>query len=199
VAHSGAGSVPLQITSGAVVVSHGAGSREDANSSFGLYSVGALSAVFDINVSATAPIAGGDYEYFAHFSDGGTFNFKSRLDVVEANTPGNDYTLGLATGAGTAETIFPIDFSFGSPVTVNLTFDFFTGLSYLTVGATTIQSTGVFPGEALSAFCLRQSTSSNNETILVDNMVITVIPEPTSLSLLGAFGLLALTVIRRRK
>jgi len=157
-----------------------------------------LTAVFDINVSGASPITGGDYEYFAMFTDGGTSNFKSRLDVVEANVGGNDFTLGLATGSSTAETIFPTDFNFGDTLNVSLAFDFDTGLSSLTVGSTTIQSTGVYLGQVLNTFSLRQSTSSINETILIDNLVVTYVPEPTTLAL-GGFGLLALVMARRRR
>jgi len=196
-AFSGIASNPLQILGGQAVVAHGAGSREDAGSSFALAGSGVLTAVFDINVSAASPITGGDYEYFAMFTDGGTSNFKSRLDVVEANVGGNDFTLGLATGGSTAETIFPTDFSFGQTLTVSLVFDFDTGLSSLTVGATTIQSTGVYLGQALNTFALRQSTSSLNETILVDNLVVTHVPEPTTLAL-GGVGLFTLLLVRRR-
>jgi hypothetical protein len=49
------------------------------------------------------------------------------------------------------------------------------------------------------------TTSANGGTVgtggtdRVDNFDVYVVPEPTSLSLLGGFGLLAWTLIRRRK
>jgi len=49
------------------------------------------------------------------------------------------------------------------------------------------------------------TTSANGGTVAatgtdrVDNFIVAVIPEPTTLSLMGGFGLLAWTLIRRRK
>jgi PEP-CTERM motif len=187
----------MQITSGQVAVM--TTSTEDANVPFGsTFTSGLLTANFDINVSAAAPIGGGDYEYFAHFSDGGTFNFYSRMDIVAPNSTG-DYTLGIATAAGTAESIFPNDFSFGNTVNVTLAYDWGTGLSSVTVGGTTATSTtSLLPPAGLSAFALRESTSSGNETILVDNLVVTYVPEPSTIAL-GGFGLLTLLLVRRRR
>jgi hypothetical protein len=53
----------------------------------------------------------------------------------------------------------------------------------------------------LDSFALRQSDSSSNETITVDNLVITTsvmaVPEPSSFALLGLVGMAG--AIRRRK
>jgi len=187
----------MQISGGQVVVS--TANSEDANVPFGsTFTVGTLTASFDINVSAAAPISGGDYEYFAHFSDGGTSIFYSRMDIV-APTSGGDYTLGIATATGTAETIFPTDFNFGNTVNLTLAYDFGTGLSSVTVGSTTIFSTtSQQPPAGLSAFALRESTSSGNETILVDNLVVSYVPEPNTM-VLGGLGFLTLLLARRRR
>jgi hypothetical protein len=172
----------LLLSSGQAVVQHGIPS-EDAHTLFADQTTGILSAMFDITVNDERIIGGTDSEYFAHFMEEGfTTSYRSRLDIVPANA-GGDYTLGISTGSGTAEAIFPTDFSYGAPVNVTLSFDFAAGLSSVTVGGTTITSTTVYAGETLNAFALRQSDSSNNETILVDNLV--VIPEPASLSLIG--------------
>lgn len=185
----------MQIVGGQVVVNQAAGS-EDANVPFAAQTVGLITAVFDINVSAGAPIAGEDYEYFAHFRADGDFTYPARLDIVAPNGTG-DYTLGLASGSSTAETIFPTDFTFGNTVSIGLSFDLDTGLASLTVGSTTIESTTVLLGETISAFALRQAASSGDETILVDNLVISAVPEPTTLAL-GGLGLLALLMARRK-
>lgn len=193
--HSGT-SGDLLISGGQALVQHGVPS-EDAHTFFGNQSVGVVTAVFDITVNDDTIIGGGDYEYFAHFMQEGTFNFVSRLDIVAPNASG-DYTLGIATFSGTAETIFPVDFSYNTPVSVALSFDFGSGLASVKVGGTTISSTTAGLGEALDSFSLRQSDSSNNESILVDNLVITsVVPEPTTFAL-GGLGLLALMFARRR-
>ena len=191
--HSGSGSF-IQISSGQAVVTHGSGSREDAHTTFAGLSTGLLEANFDATVNATNVITGGDYEYFAHFMTEGSFNFRSRLDVVEG-TQGGDYTFGISSGSSTAETIFPVDFDFGIPINVTLGFDLNTGVGSLTIGATTISGTGVFLGETLDSFALRQSFSSLNETILIDNL--NIIPEPGTLALL-ALGMGAMAIRRRR-
>src|SRR5690606_14716367 len=113
---------------------------------------------------------------------------------------GGDYTLGIATVAGAAEAVFPTDFSFGDTINVSLTYDFGTGFSSLTVGATTVFSTTSNISPGLSAFALRQSDSSLNESILVDNLVVSVaiVPEPT-VGALGGISLLAMAFARRRR
>ncbi len=191
----------LLISGGQAVVQHGVPS-EDANVPFAIQGSGLITASFDITVNDNTVIGGGtDFEYFAHFSDGGPSAFLSRLDLVPANVagPGNDFTLGIATLGGAAETVFPIDFSYNTPINVTLSFDWGTGKSSVQVGATTITATSVaLPGSIISAFALRQSDSSNNEQILVDNLIVTQVPEPSSLAL-GALGFAALVATRRRK
>jgi hypothetical protein len=197
-AFSGAGSNPLQISSGQAVVQHGAGSREDAGTGFGAsYSSGRIIAEFDITVSDDTIMGGGDYEYFCMFTDGGTSNFYSRLDIV--NPPGSgDYSFGIATASATAETLFPTDFGYGQTLHGILTYNFSTGLSSFTIGNTTITSTTSVIANPINTFALRQSTSSNNETVRIDNLVVSAVPEPGSFSLLGLIGLTGL-VRRRRK
>ena len=186
----------LLIQSGQALVQHGVPS-EDAHSVFASQTFGVVSAVFDINVNDDTVITAGDSEYFAHFMIDGSNLFYSRLYVVPANVGGNDYTLGLSTSSGGFTEVFPTDFSFGDTVNVTLTYDFGTSLSSLTVGATTIVSSVPVAAASLDSFALRQSDSINNESILVDNLVVSYIPEPTTFAL-GGFGLLALLMARRR-
>lgn len=192
--HSGTAG-DLLISSGQAIVQHGTPS-EDAHTKFPAKATGGvLTADFDVTVNDDTQISGGDSEYFAHFMQEGTFNFISRLYVVPANNALNDYTLGLSTTSGGFTDQLPTDFTFGDQVHVTLTYDFATTMSSLTVGATTI--TGAAFSEAyLDSFALRQSDSSNNEAISVDNLVVTI-PEPTTLALtlLGA----ACLIVRRRK
>ena len=191
VGHSGTpGTLP--VAGGAAVVSQDSGS-EDAHLIFGEIDSGVLSATFDVVVTANA-ISGSDFEYFAHFMTDGTFNFGARLDVVAPSGSG-DYTFGIATFSSTAETTLGTDFSFGDVVPVTLEFDFATGLASVSAGGDTAVSTTVDLGASFDSFALRQSNSSSDETITVDNIVIT--PEPASMALVGLGSLMM--VGRRRK
>jgi len=187
----------LLISSGQAIVQHGVPS-EDAHTQFVDVTSGVLTADFDVTVNDDTQIVAGDSEYFAHFMADGTFNFVSRLYVVPANTDGNDYTLGLSTSSGGFTDVFPNDFTFGDQIHVTLTYDFGTSLSSLTVGATTIGSSVPVAETVLNSFALRQSDSANNETISVDNLVVTGVPEPASIALLGLAGLAMAAVARRR-
>ncbi len=171
----------LLISSGQARIQHGTPS-EDAHVQFAAQSTGILSATFDVTVNDDTTISGSDNEYFAHFMTEGSFNFRSRVDIVAPNSAG-DFTLGLSSSTSTAETIFPTDFSYNTPINVTMAFDLSTGTGSLTVGGTTITGLASGSGQTLNSFSLRQSDSSNNETVLVDNLV--VVPEPASLGLLG--------------
>ena len=204
-AHSGGGSVPITVTSSAVILSHGSGSREDVNTTFTTKNSGILSAQFSLMVSDDVPIAGTDFEYFAHFGTGGGAsmrNFVSKLDVVSPTDSGNfDFTLGISASGGTAEISYGTDFSFGAIIAVFLEFDVDTGQTSLTVdgGATVMTSTPANVGLDLAAFALRQSDSTADEIITIDSLVIShaeAVPEPSST--LGLFGLL-LTGLALRK
>ncbi|MGJ8695985.1 MAG: PEP-CTERM sorting domain-containing protein [Verrucomicrobiaceae bacterium] len=194
--HSGTAGT-LLVAGGAAQVSQDSGS-EDANLGYGTsYSTGIVTASFDIFVTAASPIGGGDYEYFAHFKDAG-FGFRSRIDLV-APTAGGDFTIGIATTSSTAEATLPTDFSFSSVVPVTITFDLDTGLSSLTAGGNTVLSTTPSLGDSVEAFGLRQSNSSSDELIAVDNLILSYdapVPEPSS-AVLGSLALLGL--IRRKR
>ena len=192
--HSGSGSF-IQVASGAAVVAHGGGSREDAGLTFASQTTGILTATFDIVVTEGNGFTGTDFEYFAHFMQEGSFNFRSRLSIA-APTGAGDYSIGLATSSSTEEATSTTDFSYGATVPIVLEFDLDTGIANATVGTESLVATGVELGETLDRFALRQSGSSNNETITVDNLTVTWVPEPTSLALLGLGGLI---VARRRR
>lgn len=196
--HSGT-TEQTQIVGGEVEIFQSGVSSEDTHTLFAGQSTGGLFASFDVRVDAAAPITGGDYEYFAHFFTEGSFNFRSRLDVVEG-TQGGDYTFGISSISGTAEATFGSDFNFGDTVNVTIGFDLDSGIGSLTIGGTTINATGIALGETLDSFAFRQSNSSSDETIFVDNLRVyasAAIPEPSSLGIIGLVGIAGL--VRRRR
>lgn len=192
--HSGTAG-DLLVTSGAAIVQHGTPS-EDINVQFDAVSAGTLTATFDLTVNDDTPIGGSDFEYFAHFMTRGSSNFRARLDI-QASASG-DYTLGISSSTSTAEATLTAGFTYGTVVPVIMSFDVETGTASLTVEGETI--TGSANGaESIDAFALRQSDSSNNETVTIDNLVISdssVVPEPSS-ALLGGLALLGL--VRRKR
>ena len=68
--------------------------------------------------------------------------------------------------------------------------------SSVTVGGETIFGDASDSGQSLKAFAFRQSDSSNNETVTVDNLVITTNVHDISSVLLSGVALLGL--LRRR-
>ena len=183
----------LLVSSGVAVVQHGVPS-EDAHTEFAPVTDNGIYATFDASVSDDSKIAGDDFEYFAHFSDGGSFNFYGRVDVVPPNDPNSgDFTLGISTASGTAEAILPTDYNFGDVLRVTVKYNFVSGLARLTVGGDSVSSTGVVVAPGIAAFNLRQSDSSNNETVFVDNLLVQYVPEPASfgLMLLGLVGMVS--------
>lgn len=187
----------LLVAGGAAVVQHGVPS-EDANLAFGAQSAGVITATFDITVNDDTVIGAGgtDFEYFAHFFTAGSFNFRSRLDVI-APSAGGDFSMGISSSSSTAEATLVNDFNFGDTVTVALSFDLADGTGSLTVNGETISGSASGAGQSMNALGLRQSDSSNNETVTVDNLVVTTnVPEPST-ALLGGLALLGL--LRRRR
>ncbi len=198
--HSGTADT-LLVSGGAAAVTQNNGSEDlhrvfDAAASF---TSGVVSASFDMVVTAPGAMTGTDFEYFAHFwQSTATTAFRSRTDIVAPGTAGGDYSIGIATMASTAEVTLGdlVGFNFGATVPVTITFDIDNGTSSLTAGGQTINTAVISLGQNIDGFGMRQSDSSSDETIFIDNLVVTHVPEPASVSLLlGCLGVLAM---RRR-
>ncbi|TWU28250.1 PEP-CTERM sorting domain-containing protein [Bythopirellula polymerisocia] len=196
--HSGTNDT-LLVSSGAAVVSEDSGSEDlhklfDAGASF---AGGVVTASFDIVVTAPSPITSNSSdEYFAHFwQSANPNNFRART-FVHAPTAGGDYTLSISTLSSSVSTDLPTDFSFGATVPVSISFDITAGTSSLTAGGNTVYDLTSSTGQIIDAFALRQSNSGSDETIRVDNLVVTHVPEPTSIAML--LGCLGMLTIRRR-
>lgn len=201
--HSGSGSF-IQVDNGVAVLEHGGGSREDANVAFAPTG-GTVYYGIDFKVSDDTQITGGDYEYFAHFKDAG-FAFRGRLDVVEA-TNGGDFSVGIATSTSTADAVWATDLNFDTYYRAIVGYNQVTNQAQLWIDATNASDTSILgadeadPGDVMEAFALRQSNSSNDETIMVDNLIVgttfdSVVPTPASASILALGGLVA---TRRRR
>ncbi|MDB0040582.1 T9SS type A sorting domain-containing protein [Algibacter sp.] len=161
----------LLVAGGQAIISQDSGS-EDAELIFDNdLTSGIVSATFDINVTASGAMTGNDFEYFAHFSDDSDTNFRARVDVI-APTAAGDYTLGFSGSSSTNDTSLTVDFSFGSTVSVEITYNLNDDTASLTAGGQTVTSAGV-ADQTLDTFNIRQSNSSSDETISLDNLVIT--------------------------
>lgn len=167
----------LQVVSGQALVQHGAPS-EDANIEFTAVS-GVVYYAFDFTVNDPGnPIGtnGTDFEYFAHFMNNGS-NFAARLDIV-APAGGGDYTVGIASDESTADATWATDFTFGTTYRAVVGYDQDANIAQLWINPTTMADTSILgedradPGVSVNQFALRQSDSSENEGILVDNLVI---------------------------
>ena len=167
----------LLVVGGEVVVEHGAPS-EDASVGFVPTPGSKVFFRFDFVVDDPGgPITGGDYEYFAHFKDDG-FNFRARMDIVEANVVGNDYTVGISSIGSTADAIWPADLTYGVTYTAVASYDQTNNIAELWIDPTSDTDPSILgndeadPGTAITAFALRQSDSSLNETVRVDNLFV---------------------------
>ncbi|WP_436715401.1 PEP-CTERM sorting domain-containing protein [Roseiconus lacunae] len=205
-AHSG--SVPVTVSGGAAIVNNDSGSQ-DVNRFFDEISSGFASYQFDMVVNADAPVAGGDYEYFAHFGNSGnngdgvnTQSFVARLDVVEASDGTGDYSLGIASFGSTADAVTTQSFAFGDTVSVLVDFNVDSDTATLSVGGESITGRIGTQSTAVNTFVLRQSGSSSDETIAIDNLIISqvsAIPEPSSLASLGLLACGTVMAVRRRR
>lgn len=192
--HSGTGTF-INVNSGSIGLAQGGGSREDANVALGrTMAAGDIwRFAFDVTVNGTA--AATDV-YFAHFKDDGT-GFNARV-FVAAPTQGGNFTFGISEGQqGESIVKFSTDFNYGTTYRVFAEYNFDTGNSSLWINdpSTVITSTGADIGQAMSAFAFRQA--AGNTSMVIDNLVVTAVPEPSALLLVGS--VLGAGFLRRRR
>ena len=195
----------LLVSGGQAVAQHGTPS-EDANKSFapvgGVIYYGISFSVDDLGHA----YAGTDNEYFAHFKTG--FNFSARLDIVEA-PDGGSFSVGIASDESTADATWPADLTYGTTYRAVVKYDQDANQAELWIDPLLETNPSVFgedrpdPGDSVVTFALRQSDSSENETVRIDGLVVGTtfgdvvapVPEPASFLLLS---LGALAFLRRR-
>ncbi len=139
---------------------------------------GALYYSFDVLVvdPGTGAISGNDYEYFALLKDN-DFNYRARVDIV-APTSSGDYTLGLSTKNSSADLNWTNDLTYDQTYRVTVMYDQEANIAKLWVNASSETDASITgddeddPGTSITQFALRQSTSSVNETIHIDNLII---------------------------
>jgi len=167
----------LLVSSGQAVLQHGTPS-EDVNITFGS---GTGDVFYALDFTVTDPggiITGGDYEYFAVLKDDG-FNYRARLDVAEALN-GGDFTIGISTETSTADAVWATDLSYGTTYRATVRFNQESNISELWIDATASTDTSIIgedgtdPGTTVTQFALRQSDSSLNESIIIDNLTVSL-------------------------
>ncbi|HZZ44858.1 MAG TPA: PEP-CTERM sorting domain-containing protein [Tepidisphaeraceae bacterium] len=207
-AHSGTTN-DIQVVSGAAVVNEATGVQDD-NSTFagGVTATtgSVLYSSYTVNVSAPtgtlAPV------YFGMFLNG-TSNFTSRVSIAAPATAGDGYRIALSQGSSTtaAGVILTADLAFGTTYTIATSYDYTNknGSLWLNPVDTSSAPLGTTTdsgfSDAVGAYAFRQSSATGNSSITIDNLKVgttfaDVVPEPSTLSLLG---LGALSIIRRRK
>lgn len=165
-AHSGAGSNPVPVSSGTVVLTSGSGSREDVNRAFTTLASGeSRYASFKLIVPSTSSVPAGG-EYFASFLQ--STNFRARVWLLQPVTSG--FRLGVSD-SGTAPTgasVWASDLSFDTPyqIVIRYSFDGTTRMwvSPASEASTFVSATGT-ANTAITGFALRQGTNACSQII----------------------------------
>lgn len=156
------------VSSGQAVVQHGT-PDQDVKMTFTSVT-GDVFVGFDFSVDDLGhPYSGSDNEYFAHI------DFKARMDIVPGTNSG-DYTVGISSAGGTAEAIWSTDLTFGQSYRAILKFDQVAGKAQLWIDPSVSTDTSISGSDdgaaTVTSFDLRQSDSSENETVRVDDLMI---------------------------
>jgi len=165
----------LLVSSGQAVVQHGTAS-EDVNITFNSGTGDVFYALDFTVVNPGGIITGNDYEYFAILKDD-SFAYRARLDVAEALN-GGDFTIGISTEGSTADAVWATDLSYGTTYRATVRFNQESNTSELWIDATASTDTSILgldgtdPGTTVTQFALRQSDSSLDESILIDNLIV---------------------------
>jgi MYXO-CTERM domain-containing protein len=216
-AHSGAGSSPIQVSSGRALVVQGSGSREDDNTPLGSSLVAGQTfyAAFNVIITASGSLSGPTATYFSHFYQNSS-TFRSRVFAIADGASGRDFSIGLGdvAGDGSPPAQWATGFNFGTNLRIVHSYSFTdanTGTSRLWINPTLQSDTSISDtvttngGGSILGYALRQGTpTAPFPTESVDNLCVAdnfadalnCTPEPTAALLLG---LGALALVRRRR
>ena len=166
----------LLVADGQAVADMTGGAFEDGNLAFAATS-GDLYYAFDFSVDDLGtPYVGSDNEYFAHFKDAAS-NFAARMDIVES-AAGGDFSVGISSDGSTADVAWPTGLSYATVYRVVVRYSQTDNIAQLWIDPTTPGDASITgndqpdPGDAVVSFALRQSGSSMDETVRVDNLVV---------------------------
>ncbi|MDC3269031.1 T9SS type A sorting domain-containing protein [Flavobacteriaceae bacterium] len=167
----------LAVVSGEAIVSEDGSLSEDVSIAFIANSGGDIFYSLDFKVNDPGgPVTGGDYEYFACFKND-SFGLSGRIDIIEA-TGGGDFTIGLSTITSAANVEWGSALNYGTTYRVAVRYNQDDNISELWIDASSQTDTSIIsndeadPGLTISEFALRQSNSSTDETIIVDNLLV---------------------------
>lgn len=167
-------------------------------------SVDSPSVYLKADITVTSANAAGDY--FLHLGDNTATIFNART-YIRSSGAGFQMALGTASGTATYGTTV---LNFNQTYTILARYDFVAGAGNdtgdLFVNPTTADGSGNTPYVAattigtdavtISSVSLRQGTAANAPGLVIDNLSVAIVPEPST-ALLGGLGLLAL--LRRRR
>lgn len=201
VAHSGAGSLPIQVGGAGTTLVQGGGTREDAN-----VALPAISAGQTYYFGFDAVVTGGSTTaYFAHFKDA-TTDFTVRT-FVSPSTAGGNFVFGLSPDQGSPGVTWATGLNFGQTYRVVGAYTADTRLNRLWINPVSEASTFISATDpaaaAVAGFALRQG--GGDSTQLISNLavgtafsdVVNPVPEPSATALAGLGVACAGVALRR--
>ena len=195
----------IQVSGGKITLTDS--QSEDVNRLIGTtVTTGTVFAGFDFSVSASNP-GGTDFEYFAHFGNG-TSDFTSRMDINTADA--NGFLVGISH-TSTAQASWGTTLDYDTVYRAIIGYDRDSGIANLWIDATQESDTSIVTTTSdsnnVEGFYFRESSSTVNETTVVDDLVVgttfadvvtfSSVPEPSRLLVLGIVGFAGLA--RRRR
>ncbi|MGJ8677285.1 MAG: hypothetical protein ACSHX0_07190 [Akkermansiaceae bacterium] len=190
-AHSANGVNSVQVSAGKITLDD---SGEDVSLAIG--STMSTGDIWKLSFELVVSSMRSGNTYFAHFKTGGN-GYNARVFGL-APVGGGDFTFGIGETTNSAEGAFATDFSFNQTYTLHAIYDYDTGLSSLTVDgvAGSISSTNADVGQSIQQMAFRQGT--NGGTYIIDNAIVTAVPEPSVMLLLITFSAFLLCCRQRR-